>query len=43
MVRFGEPVLDVVRFADHVEAHLAGPGGFPVAGLLSCTPVSLAD
>lgn len=34
MVRFGEPVLDVVRVADHVEAHLARPGGVPVAGLL---------
>jgi hypothetical protein len=34
VVRFGEPVLDVVRLADHVETHLAGPGGVPVAGLL---------
>ena len=35
MVRFGKPVLDVVRLADHVEAHLARPGGVPVARLLS--------
>jgi len=34
MVRLGEPVLDVVGLADHVEAHLTGPGGVPVAGLL---------
>ena len=34
MVRFGEPVLDAIRFADHVEAHLARPGGVPVARLL---------
>ena len=34
VVRFGEPVLDVVGLADHVEAHLTGPGGVPVAGLL---------
>ena len=34
MVRFGEPVFDIVRLADHVEAHLARPGGVAVAGLL---------
>jgi hypothetical protein len=34
VVRFGEPVLDVVPLADHVEAHLTRPGGVPVAGLL---------
>lgn len=34
VVRFGEPVFDVVGLADHVEAHLTGPGGVPVAGLL---------
>lgn len=34
VVRFGEPVLDVVGLADHVEAHLAGPGGVSVTGLL---------
>ncbi len=34
MVRFGEPVLDIVCLIDHVEAHLAGPAGVPVAGLL---------
>jgi hypothetical protein len=34
MVRLGEPVLDVVRFADHVEAHLTRPGGVTVARLL---------
>src|SRR6478735_8585208 len=33
VVRFGEPVLDAVRLADHVEAHLTRPGGVPVAGL----------
>ena len=27
-------MLDVVCLADHVEAHLARPGGVPVAGLL---------
>lgn len=35
MVRFGEPVLDVVGLADHVEAHLTRLGGVAVAGLLS--------
>jgi len=35
MVRFSEPVLDAVRLADHVEAHLTRPGGVPVAGLFS--------
>ena len=34
MVRFGEPVLDIVCLADHVEAHFAGPCGVAVAGLL---------
>jgi len=34
IIRFGEPMLDVVGLADHVEAHLTGPGGVPVAGLL---------
>ena len=34
MVRLCEPVLDIVRLADHVEAHLARPGGVAVAGLL---------
>ena len=34
MVRLGEPVLDVVGLADHVEPHLAGPGGVAVAWLL---------
>lgn len=34
VVRFGEPVLDVVGLADHVEAHLAGPGGVSVTKLL---------
>lgn len=34
MVRFGEPVLDVVGLADHVETHLTRPGGVAVAGLL---------
>jgi hypothetical protein len=28
MVRLGEPVFDVVRLADHVEAHLTQPDGF---------------
>lgn len=35
VVRFGEPMLDVVRLADHVEAHLARPGGVAVAWLVS--------
>ena len=35
VVRLGEPVLDVVFLADHVEAHLARPGGVSVAGLFS--------
>ena len=34
VVRFGEPMLDVVGLADHVEAHLTRPGGVAVAGLL---------
>ena len=34
MVGFGEPVLDVVCLADHVEAHLTRAGGVAVAGLL---------
>ena len=34
MVGLGEAVLDPVRFADHVEAHLPGIGGVTVAGLL---------
>jgi len=34
MVRFGEPVLDAILLADHVEAHLTRPGGVAVAGLL---------
>jgi len=34
MVRLGKPVLDVITFADHVEAHLARPGGVTVARLL---------
>lgn len=33
LVRLCEPVLDVVRFADHVDTHLVGLGGVPVAGL----------
>ncbi len=34
VVRLGRPVLDVVCFADHVEAHLTRPGGVTVARLL---------
>ena len=34
VVRLGEPMLDIVRLADHVDAHLARPGGVAVAGLL---------
>lgn len=34
MVRLGEAVLDVVCLADHVEAHLARPGGVAIARLL---------
>ena len=34
MVRLGKPVFDVVGLADHVEAHLARPGGVAVARLL---------
>lgn len=34
MIRFGERVLDVVGLADHIEAHLARPGGVAVARLL---------
>lgn len=33
MVWLGEPVFDVIRLADHVEAHLARPGGVSIAGL----------
>jgi hypothetical protein len=35
MVGFGEAVLDVVRLADHVEAHLARPGSVAIARLVS--------
>jgi hypothetical protein len=35
MVGFGEAVLDVVRLADHVEAHLARPGSVAIARLFS--------
>ncbi len=34
VVRLREPVLNVVRFADHVEAHLTRPGGVTVARLV---------
>lgn len=34
VVRLGEPVLDIVRFADNVEAHLPRPYGVTVARLL---------
>jgi len=34
VVRFGKSMLDVVRVADHVEAHLTRPGGVTVAWLL---------
>ena len=34
VVRLCKPVLDVVRLADHVEAHLPRPGGVAVARLL---------
>jgi len=34
MVQLGKPVLDVIGFADHVEAHLARLGGVAVARLL---------
>lgn len=34
MVLLGEPVLDVVRLTDHVEAHLPLPGGAAVARLV---------
>ena len=33
MVRLGQPVLDVVRLADHIEAHLTRPCGVAVARL----------
>ena len=33
VVRFGEPVLDIIRLVDHVEAHLARPGGIAIAGV----------
>jgi hypothetical protein len=32
--RFGQPVLDAIRLADHVEAHRPGVDGVPVPGLL---------
>jgi hypothetical protein len=35
MVRLGEPVLDAVGRADHVEAHLPRPGSVTIARLLS--------
>ena len=35
MVWLGEPVLDAVRLADHVEAHLPRPGSVKIARLLS--------
>lgn len=35
MVRFGEPVFDVVCLADHVEADLTRPGGVSFGRLLS--------
>ena len=35
MVRLGEPVLNAICFADHVEAHLAQPGSVTIARLLS--------
>lgn len=34
MVRLGQPMLDPVVLADHVEAHLPGAGGVPIAGLI---------
>jgi hypothetical protein len=34
VVRFGEPVFDVVGLADHVETHPARPGGVAVAWLV---------
>jgi len=34
MVQLRKPVLDVIRFADHVKAHLTRPGGVRVARLL---------
>ncbi len=34
MVRFGEPVLDAVRLADHVETHLTRPSRVAVTRLL---------
>ena len=34
VVRLGQPVLDPVCLADHVEAHRPGVDGVPVAGLL---------
>ena len=34
VVRLGQPVLDGVGFADHVEAHRPGIDGVPVSGLL---------
>ena len=38
---FGEPVLDVVCFAYHVEAHLTRPGGVAVARLVGELDASL--
>ena len=34
VVRLGEAMLDIVRLADHVEAHLAREGGVPIARLV---------
>ena len=34
VVGLGEPMLDPVGFADHVEAHWPGIDGVPVSGLL---------
>jgi len=34
VVRLCEPVLDIVRLADHVEAHLTRPDGVAIARLL---------
>ena len=33
MIRLGQPVLDVVRRTDHVEAHRPGGDGVSVSGL----------
>lgn len=34
MVRFGQPVLDAIDLADHVESHRPGVDGVPVPRLL---------